>query len=57
MDSIKYVAGAIVLAYSLKKVGTKYPVMCMVTGDVPSKAKKVCLSLIIIVIELNNFRY
>ena len=52
MDSIKYVAGAIVLAYSLKKVATKYPVMCMVTDDVPSKAKKVCLSLIIIVIEL-----
>ena len=57
MDSIKYVAGAIVLAYSLKKVATKYPVMCMVTDDVPSKAKKVCLFLIIIVIELKNFRY
>jgi len=35
-----YVPGALVAAYSLKKVETKYPVLCMVTYDVTADARE-----------------
>ena len=41
MKSDKYVAGALVLAHSLRKCGTKYPLVCMVTSDISVRAVKV----------------
>ncbi len=41
MKNDKYVAGALVLAHSLRKSGTICPLICMVTSDISVRAVKV----------------
>ena len=41
MKGNKYVAGALVLAQSLRKTGTKCTLICMVTNDISIRTKKV----------------
>jgi alpha-N-acetylglucosamine transferase len=40
MRGDSYLPGALVLGYSLRKVGTKYPLICMITTDVSGKARE-----------------
>lgn len=48
-----YLQGALVLAHSLRKVGSAYPLLAYVTPELPDEARQVLKSHDIIVREIN----
>lgn len=52
-----YIPGAMTLAYSLKKVGTDYDIVCMVTDDVSESAKNRLRGIGVTVVDIPYLEY